>query len=183
MGAGHYLNPSALPGDKPTPETAALAIMAMFRYARYSTRSAPNGERAEEVMRRTFYDIARSRLTEKYQPRPGGVKPYINRMIQRHAWKVNAEALREQEHCKATSLPFDAESRDLDPAKTAELRDLAVRCNQLLTDEIAESHRKKSTKPGSSTAAVWKHRERKEKWQRIAHLFPGVTFRPKRRRK
>jgi hypothetical protein len=179
-----YVNPDAKPGVTPTPETAARAIMAMFCFARQmvARSGAPNGDWAEEALSLALKDIAQSKLTRRYQPRPAGPKPYIHRIIQRNVWKVISKAMTEQRRYKAISLPVEIVSRDMNPAQVAELEDLAARCHQLLADDIAEPWTTNPCEPGSSTPGVQKHRHRKEQWRRIAHLFPDVSFRPKPRR-
>ena len=60
---------------------------------------------------------------------------------------------------------------------------LAARCEELLAVDITKLEPENPGELGSSTPAVHRHRGRKEQWLRIAHLFPGVTFRPKHRRR
>ena len=129
-----------------------------------------------------FIDIARSKLTQRYQPRPAGVKPLLNRIIQRRAWKVGSNAAKERQRYYAVPLSIDIAARDLSPEQAIELEDLAARCRALLADYITERNPPDPSGLGSSTPGVHRHRGRKELWQRIAHLFPGVSFRPKHRR-
>jgi hypothetical protein len=179
-----YVNLEAKPGVTPAPETAARAIMAMYCFARKMTRQYgdSNGEWAEETLGRAIKDIARSRLTSRYQPRQRGLKPYIDRIIQRAAWKVVTKRMTERRRYNEIPLPIEIAARDLDPAHIVELEDLAARCKQLLGDDIAESWTTNPSGPVLSTPGVQKHRHRKEQWRRIAHLFPGVSFRPRPRR-
>ena len=108
-----YVNPDAKPGVTPTPEMAARAIMAMLFYASKmaGNRRVPNSELGQEVLSRALLDIARSKLTQKYQPRPAGVKPLLNRIIQRRAWKVVSKAAKERQRYNAVPLPIDAAAR------------------------------------------------------------------------
>ena len=178
-----YADPAAQPGASADPRVAADALMRMFRVARYFTRFAPNGEQAEEALSRTFADLAGSSLTELYRPSPAGVKPYVDQVIRRHAADVMREFWAARRREPAGGVPFDAPAAQADPAEAAELKDLAARCAELLAEGRPPPGPNGPSTPGSSTVAVRKHRRRKAAWMRVAHLFPDVPFRPRRRRK
>jgi hypothetical protein len=131
---------------------------------------------AEEALSRTFMEIGKSRIADKFQHQQRGIRPYVNRIIQRKTWEVIAE-LRSY---KPAPLSAEIEAPGVDPARVAELKELPKRCDQRLARAVSEVMIEKPFKEGSSTPYGRKRRERLGKWKRVEDLFPGMRFRPRK---
>jgi len=154
------------------------AYNAMFQRARLMAYLAnePALAVAEETLSRVFKAIGESRIAEKFQHQQRGIRPYVNRIIERTNWDVIAE-LRSY---KPVPLSVEIEAPGVDPARVAELKELPKRCDQRLARAVSEVMIEKPFKEGSSTPYGRKRRERLGKWKRVEDLFPGMRFRPRK---
>jgi hypothetical protein len=153
---------------------------ALLQRARLATYLAgePGLAAAEEVLSRTYKEIGHSHLHLKFQPRQRGLKAYVNRIIQRKAWKV----IEELRSLKAMPITAEIESPAVDPARAAELKELPKQFDQRLARAVSEARVEKPFKEGSSTPYGRKRRERLRKWKCMKDLFPGMRFRPAKHR-
>ncbi len=173
-----YCNPAAVPGDRPTFESADRSMSGMLRRAKWDAFSMGAGlpQVWEEGLAEAMARIGASNIAASYRPNPFGVAPWANTVIRR---SVRDVALDRQFNAHA-EVPEGARSRTPGPATLAELRellDLFGPADAGPTDAVV-------SRQGARTSAeyVRRHRRRKKAFLAIAGHFDGLTFRPLKRK-
>ena len=171
-----YCDPKAIPGAEPSTQTALRSLSAMKRRARWEAArmKMPLHQVWEEGVSEALARLAHSDLAHKYRHNPQGVAPFVNVVIRRSVRDVVLHQL----FTEASELPAGQEFIGRTPAELAEANELL----QMLKTTIAKlaDLEQLSKQQGNSTAYVHIHRQRKDAWRKISHLFNHMTFRPKK---
>jgi hypothetical protein len=155
------------------------ALSAIIRRARFEAmlRGVRDESVVEDAVSAMLTWAAGSQITQTFRPDRGTAKRYINKIIARYLQKEIGAQWRQ-----ASSLAgIDAASSVADPAKEAEMRDLAEACERRLGTDFGKPDLKGSPDEAPSRRYNRGYRHRKRRWKEIADLFEGHPRRVRKR--